>query len=212
MENKLKKRMLIVVASVLVALVLLAVAVNVLERVVKDLDKKEETTAPYQNEIKFSDEYITDIAELYLDEKYAALDQSIHYYDPQTGVRIALEEEDYDDYNAAVELLCNFVYVIRSGDAERYNTFFSDRYFLNYDPQDDFSVQKLYDIEISPYSETKENTDGITYTEYIYALEYKIRRNNGSLRADMGSDSIRTQYILITDRDGQPLIDRILAP
>ena len=37
----------------------------------------------------------------------------------------------------------------------------------------------------------------------------KINRNDGTLRNDMGSDCFRTQYFLITNRDGDLKIDTI---
>ena len=40
---------------------------------------------------------------------------------------------------------------------------------------------------------------GKEFTAYYFRLEYKIRHNNGTLRTDMDSDSVRPQDIVITD-------------
>jgi hypothetical protein len=117
--------------------------------------------------------------------------------------------EDGEDYGQCVEFLRGMVDAILAGDADAYNACFSDLYFTKAERQGEFSMQKLYDIIIGTYSEEKVTENGQTYTKYVYTLEYKIRRNNGSLRSDMGSNGSRTQYLLITDREGKLLIDGV---
>lgn len=212
MDKTLKKRMIAVILSVLAVLLLLAVTVNLLTRCESGLLGPDEASAP-KSEIKFSDEYVTDEEELRKDERYLGYDKTIHYYDPRTGVTVGIENGDYKDYGECVERLADLIAVMMAGDADGYNAFFSDLYFESNEPQGAFSMQKIYDIKVSPYSEEEKKTaDGGSYTEYIYALDYKIRKNNGTLRPDLASDGIRTQYILITDREGELLIDRILTP
>ena len=63
----------------------------------------------------------------------------------------------------------------------------------------------LYDITVYLYSQ--ESLDG-GETRYTYALEYKIHKNNGTFRNDIGEDQ-KTQYIVITDREGTLKIDAI---
>ena len=211
MEKSLRKKIIIAIAIILGALVLLACLAGVLERILEGSEKGDETTIP-TGEIKFSEEYVTGEFDMMSDEIYAGYDQSIHYHNTATGVTAGLEFENYDDYTEALELLFNFVEIVKLGDAESYNAFFSELYFQNHEEQESFSMQKLYDITIATYSEEEKSEDGEKYTEYIYSLEYKIRRNNGSLRSDMGSDCVRTQYFLITSRSGEWKIDNILAP
>ena len=45
----------------------------------------------------------------------------------------------------------------------------------------------------------------------VAAIEYMIRKNNGTFRNDMASDCIKKEYVRITNRDGEYEID-VLAP
>jgi hypothetical protein len=204
-RRSLKRDMLIAFAVTGGVLLLLAVLVNLLEQRASSGNPSE--TGDYQ--YKFSDEYVTDIEEFLADEDYVMKDRTFYFYNADLGTTVGIPEGQYQDYGACVEFLCKMVEAIIAGDAKTYNTFFSELYFTKEDPQADFSMQKLYDIVIGTYSEEAVTKDGKTYTEFIYTLEYKIRRNNGSLRDDMGSNGTRTQYILITNREGKLLIDGI---
>ena len=98
------------------------------------------------------------------------------------------------------------------GDAEAYNTCFSPIYFSTQSPKDRFTKQKLYNITIIEVSMTeKQDENGNSYTEYYYKLDYMIRHNNGSLRNDVGSDSIKSQHIYLSDRSGFVLIDKMIV-
>lgn len=210
MSNNIKKKMLIVLIAVITIPLLLLGLINILTKCTNESGETPAETTGYTSELKFSDEYITGEAELWLDEKYANADKTIYYLDPQTGVTIGIEDEKYDNYGAGTQLLCEMIASIMAGDADTYNTFFSEIYFSENEEKEEFSMQKLYDILITPCSATEETDEnGNTYNEYIYALEYKIRRNNGSFRSDIDSDGNRTQYLLITDRGGSLLIDGI---
>lgn len=211
-ESKLKKHMIIVIACIFSALALLALTAGLLTRCADGFsDITKENT--YEIEIKFSEEYITSVVELLKDEVYASYDQTIAYCDSMTGITVGgIERSEFANYGKCVELLCNWIESIKAGDADAYNSFFSEKYFSSNTRQDEFSMQKLYGIVITTYSEEIIDENGESYTEYIYMVDYKIRNNNGSLRSDMGSNGTRTQYILITDREGTLLIDAIYTP
>lgn len=205
-----KKKMLWVLIAVSAILLLLLLLIQMLSRcTISPLENSSETThkAP---EFKFSDEYITERAIFDSDEDYLTYDRTIYFHDPQTGVTEGIEGGNYDNFGAGTALLCEMIASIIDGDAEAYNTFFSDIYYKENEEKSAFSMQKLYDILITEYSKSEETSEsGGTYKEYIYELKYKIKNNNGSFRSDMGSDSIRTQYFLITNRSGKLQIDGI---
>lgn len=199
--------MLLATSAILLLLVLL---VQILSKCSTNLHNTSSETTHKTPEFKFSDEYITDKEIFNRDEDYLAYDRTIYFYDPQTGVTEGIEEGNYDNFGAGAELLCKMIASIIDGDAEAYNAFFSDIYYKENERKSAFSMQKLYDILITEYSKSEEtNENGGTYKEYIYELKYKIKSNNGSFRSDMGSDNIRTQYFLITNRSGKLQIDGI---
>jgi hypothetical protein len=60
-------------------------------------------------------------------------------------------------------------------------------------------MQMLYDMRIEPYA-TEDETPA-------YLLEYKIYRNNGTFRRDIGSNAARTLLVFLTYEQGTPCID-----
>ena len=115
--------------------------------------------------------------------------------DGATGVTDSLDPEEYDKKGDAVALLTKLVIAIQQGDAETYNSCFSEKYTAVSGTKYRFTMQQVYDVIITKYSEVKTGSK-VTAT---YGLKYKIRQNNGSLRLDMGSDCYREQIIVMTD-------------
>ena len=204
-RRSMKKDMLIAFTVVGGILLLLFLLVTLLEQ----REAQGNANQNGEQQFKFSDEYVTDLAEFLSDEGYLDKDRAIYYHNAAHGTTVSVEKEQIADYGACVEFLYKMVEAIIAGDDDAYNACFSELYFTKAERQGEFSMQKLYDITIGTYSEEKVTENGQTYTKYVYTLEYKIRRNNGSLRSDMGSNGSRTQYLLITDRDGKLLIDGI---
>lgn len=138
----------------------------------------------------------------------------------QTGVGIELPEEQYGEHGEAVRLLTNLVIAAQKGDNDAYNACFSDAYlieegkkkaaldaeayayadtdaeYLELGKKSEFTMQQVYDVVITMYSEEKNNEDLLYCT---YELKYKIHMNNGTLRNDMGSDCYRVQQIIMLE-------------
>ena len=64
-------------------------------------------------------------------------------------------------------------------------------------------MQRLYDIKIEKISSEAPN--------YIYMLEYKIHKNDGTFRRDIDSDAARPQYLVILEKNDVFLIDEIIT-
>jgi len=148
---------------------------------------------------------------IYEDSYYMGLDRNIYIYDIDTGMTESLEQEDYSGYGAGVKFMANFVNIIISGDARAYNKCFDVKCFENGDVEEKeaFTMQKLYNIKITRLSEEDVTENGNNYTKYEFALEYMIRHNNSTFRRDIGSDASKIQYITVTDRTGELLIEEV---
>jgi hypothetical protein len=85
---------------------------------------------------------------------------------------------------------------------------FSKEYFRSNPAKEAFTMQKIYDSQITKYSTEEIETTNGNYTKYIYIVEYRILKNNGTFRNDIG-DGSRAQYITITNKSGEFLIDSI---
>ena len=167
-------------------------------------------TSSDQNDeyIYFYDEKLS--KDLYSDETYMGYDRTINLMIESTGISETVTEEDRSSYNEAVNLLYSLIEYMMIGNVEGYNACFSPTYYSAADPLVRFTKQKIYNITIIEVSLLdKEDENGKTYTEYYYKLDYMIRHNNGSLRKDVGSDGIKTQHIILSDKTGEVLIDTI---
>ena len=79
-----------------------------------------------------------------------------------------------------------------------YNYFhnLTDAEYLELGKKSDFTMQQIYDVVITMYSEEKDADELLHCT---YELKYKIHMNNGTLRNDMGSDCYRVQQIIMLE-------------
>ena len=140
------------------------------------------------------------------DPEYLALDRSVSL---KLGNQTVTIDDGYRSENGTIEFMLKYLDCIVAGDYNSYKNFFSKLYFETENVPEIFTMQRVYEITVEYISETAVTESNKNYTEYRLSLDYKINRNNGTLRNDMGSDCIRTQYFLITDREGSLMIDTI---
>ncbi len=208
--RKLKRRMLIVIAAMVVFAVVAIPTITFIDRRLNGEDESRPITPPKPDSVIFyTPDYEADILE---DKEYLALDRDFRL--AQGLNTTTLDPDKMNSYSPAVQVLYELVNAVIAGDADAYNALFSDRYVS--DPknpplEDPFTMQRVYDIVI-----TKEREQAVTdsesgkYNEYIYSVEYKIRKNDGTYRTDIGHDASRPQYFQLTDREGSVKIDRLM--
>ena len=201
-----KKRLLIILASVLIVIFLTYAALAIFPSL---FENEEDTLDGYEpprvNFNFFPADYDEDIFE---DEDYLKLiENGIFEYDDGALISM-IDLENADGYGKPVELVVNMLYAIVNGDADEYNSYFSDKYFEKKSPKDRFTMQKIYDGRITYFAREEVVEDGKQYTEYTFKLRYKIFENNGTFRDDIGSGS-RLQHVTVSDRDGKLQIDAL---
>ncbi len=113
------------------------------------------------------------------DEYYAQMDHRVHYYDVDSGATYSLEEEDLATSAPEIRFFYYYFESIMLGDAETYADFFAQDYDGTYEIPEDFTEQMVYDIYVEPYHSEDENKE-------VYKVFYKISRNNGTFREDIG--------------------------
>ena len=151
------------------------------------------------------------------DPDYLGLNRGIWYYNtPADGEGIALEDRTKGDYGQPVELLYDYLHTVIAGDAETYNTYFSDYYFAKdgNEPKKHFYQQELYGnggIRIREMQRAVQKTDenGKIYTQYDYTVTFMIHKNNGTFML-IDSDAEVTLYYVISDISGEYKIDNVL--
>ena len=158
---------------------------------------------PKYNFIFHDVDFETDILS---DPEYLELDRSISLKQGNQTVTIDLNQRSE---SGTVEFMIEYLDCIINGDYESYGDFFSELYFKTENVPEIFTMQRVYETTIEILSETAIEESNKNYTEYRLSLDYKINRNDGTLRNDMGCDCFRTQYFLITNREGDLKIDTI---
>ena len=83
---------------------------------------------------------------------------------------------------------------IIEGDADTYNSYFSDQHKRMAGEKAAFTPQKLYDIDLTYLNTTQDDEVGILVQ---FRVAYKILDNNGTFRNDIGGDQIRYEYYYV---------------
>ena len=185
-SRKMRRRAIPILVGILAVMILLPI-VLILALQGMQSDEYEETDfgthyfyKPYEGDILTYDVYLN-------------LDRNVRYYDNYKGYGL-MEYIDENSTDPKLAFLYHYLQTVINGDAEHYRTLFGNAYYQTHEIQPDFAQQMLYDITVYLYSQ--ESLDG-GETRYTYALEYKIHKNNGTFRKDIGSDMSRHQFIVL---------------
>ncbi len=144
----------------------------------------------------FSADYNENISE---DIVYMSYDRDIMFADA-SGFLHELTEDNIKD-SLVAELMFNYFTALKNGDAASHAALFTEQYKRDFEMQERFTPQKVYDIEIS-YLTSNNGND-------VYKVLYKIYENNGSYRADVGSNIAKIMAFEIDKSSGVALINSI---
>ncbi len=115
------------------------------------------------------------------------------------GQMTLINEEDYAQYDPAVNRMHTYFHAAIHGFLDTYNACFTEAYHEENDgPRTErFTMQRIYDIEVELIAQTKDPENERRNRSY-FRVEYKIQKNNGTFRDDMGSDCSRAQIFEVT--------------
>lgn len=206
LKKKKKKRM---IAMIVIMSVFAGVSYILLENPqlidISSFFKKEESNehySMYSNRIIsynfYPSEYDVDITK---NEKYMELNTYVQY---KSGAETyTIIDGDYAAYGKAVEFFGNYFELVKKGDTEAYNELFTDHYYETNEKYYRFAPQKIYDILIEKLSSSDSES------KFEFNVSYKIYRNDGTFRNDIGSDASKTLYYELVTENGVLKIDRI---
>jgi hypothetical protein len=199
-----KNKILLVLTIIAITLLVMYILTLVIPMIGQKLiEHDEEETLNFKF---YEPDYEEDI---FQDEKYMSLiNDGFLSYDNGSNSISQIYADNTDQFGEQVELLAKLVYSIQNGDDATYNSFFSEEYLSKNGKKENFTMQKIYDATITYYSTENVSDRNGNYTKYIYKLKYRIYQNNGTFRQDIDEDA-KTQYIVITDREGKLLIDAV---
>lgn len=201
-RKKLKRNIILFFVLLCVFLIISYSALSLMESFVARRD--EDHSSSY---IFYPSDYEKDI---FADPEYLGLNRYITVVDGPLAITVT--DGDFGSHGEVVAFLAEkYIDSIIKGDAETYNSCFSEKYYQDNEPLERFTMQQLHNITLT-LEDTEKIEDGEgEYMLYGYRVEYMIHCNNGSFRYDLHSDSIRPQYLVISDRTGEYLIDKVIT-
>ncbi len=194
-----KKKLVIVmkyVVYVFSALLLILGCLVLMNKCLEDDDAGFDYTDKEESIFYFSADYDENMS---TDLVYMSFDRKIYFTDP-SGFTCALTEDNTDDGSVS-SLMYRYFTALFSGDADAHAGLFTEQYKNTFKLQTRFTPQKVYDINVS-YLTSDSGKD-------IYRVVYKIYENNGSYRADIGSNVAKIMAFEIDKTSGVPLINSI---
>lgn len=137
------------------------------------------------------------------DEVYMGLDRYIHIQ--RGGENIAVTNGNYEAYGEAIVFFSRYFEAAIAGDAETYNSLFTDAYYQSAEPYDRFAPQMIYGICLEQLSCTETPAGD----SYVFDVTYAIHRNDGTFRNDIDSDAFKTLIFELVPDGGELKINAI---
>ena len=208
--KKLKRNILIVAAIMVVFVIVATLLIPVLDNAINGTEEVV-TNAKPNTIIFYEPDYDYNIMQ---DAEYLELwSDSVYYTDIRSNETILISGDEIANYGPAVVTLKTMIDAIIAGDHETYNSLFSTNYFEsdeNRKPEPPFTMQQVYDVELTLVKTEDQVENNRRYTVYVFDVEYKIHKNNGTFRTDLGHDDTRPQRFILSNSTGTDvLIDQI---
>ena len=115
-------------------------------------------TSMYSDRILSYNFYPTDYSlDVTKNEEYMGLDRYIHL---QRGAEnFAITDGDYASWGEDIAFFARYFEAAIAGDAETYNSLFTDAYYKTHEPYERFAPQMIYGITLERQSETAAKRD-----------------------------------------------------
>ncbi len=127
------------------------------------------------------------------EEAYLKLNRAVYYLEYGTGEE--LNEENFKSVGVASEFFYRYFESLIHGEADTYRSMLTDRYIADHNVPKRFTMQRIYDIRVELFQDVSSATyHGMDAQVYYFEVSYKINRNDGTFRNDIGSNRSSTQY------------------
>ena len=127
---------------------------------------------------------------------YLALNRSVLYCDDPSGWyghTTEITAEDRHTFDPTVVFAEDYLLVLIYGNHGALRSMCTANYLKDHEIPE-FTQQMIYDAKIV-YQSTVSQEDGSKLV--TYRLDYKIYRNNGTYRRDVGSDTVNAEYLVL---------------
>jgi hypothetical protein len=133
---------------------------------------------------------------------YLEMDRRLFVHNPFEGTTYSVEKSELEGEDDFVEFFYNYIEAIRSGDADALWAMYSPNCNDIKNLPTAYTVQMVYDITVYPQTEGG--------NVIAYRVDYKIHRNNGTFRKDVGSDTIRPLLFTLVQENGELKIGSVV--
>lgn len=146
-------------------------------------------------------------ADIFEDEDYLGVTSWINY--TRGSVTIGLYDEDYEAYDKNLVLFDKYFDALKTGDLDTFLSLHSDRYFENNWKWLTLAPQRIYDIYVEYIFDADVNDPEYgQVTKHVYKVSYKIMKNDGTFRNDVGSDASKPVYLeIVEESNGNVFFD-----
>lgn len=193
-----KKKVKIIIASLIGVLVFCVVLIAVLNAIDGNSKGDERETLPPIDEWLLHETYEEDF-DIMQYEEYLGLDRNIYINNKSAGVTQNVSDDDKDLFGEGFSVIYRVIEAIREGDHITYNRYMGADFLK----KKDFTQQQIYSITVVPESSGRASEGGATFDEYIFTVTYRIHENNGSYRNTIESDVSRPQIFIVNDSTGE---------
>lgn len=135
----------------------------------------------YDDEEFYEPDFNTNILD---DPLYLGLDRTLTWV--EDGVSEKLFDNNYQKYHEEGQLVHDYFESLINGNAAAYNQLFSAQYKKKHGVQQEFPMQRIYEMKAEVLSSTPIDGGG---KNLVIKLSYKIQGNDGTVRRDVLSDS-----------------------
>lgn len=200
-QRKRSKKIIIAVFSCVIGFILLYYAIS---GIASRIDGKEPEETKRPSYIFYPADFDENIME---DNAYLDLDRSIYYSDPSTGLTSTSQDDVPSMYRNYAFVIAEYLRYGIEGNNVALNSLFSSDYYENGGKnKEEFTMQRLYEMKITYMGIPEENEDA-----FLFKVDYKIQKNNGTFRNDMGSDCTKSEYFTLSQHEENILIDSIVV-
>ncbi len=197
MKTDKRKKAKIVIVSILVLLLILSSVFLVLKLLSPKVDFTTKRDDIFYFPVDYNENAFDDI--VYMSKNR---DVKFDYY----GMAVYINDDNVKEQSTDAKFFYDYIQTVINGDAEKHKTFFTKSFFSHHSIPQKFTMQKIYDVEISAM--TSDVKDGFSYE--TYKVSYKIQENNGTFRADVSSNE--SKPIAITIQKGKELKISAIVP
>ena len=191
-----KRIVLIIICSVLVAAILAFVLFYL------SVHRKNRDATFFDSGLNFAEaDYETDILS---DPYYLRYDRHIMYN--EFGDAEPLTEDNYQLFGAEAEFFYRYFDTVIHGDYVEYPSFFTESYLKSHDLPERFTMQRIYDIDVTLYSRENVDYNGTSVPCSQYIVSYRIQYNNGTFRGDFTGKDVRPLLFSLIQENGKVYI------